>query len=99
MVQSQKILKIRLRSFRTFQETGSQETFWSREGMHYNSCLMGNCPGGAETGRRDFSAAWLDPATYLFPGSLEGVGTGGAFPLGPATCFSGQNQSCDSRPT
>lgn len=59
---------------------------------------MGNCPGGAETGRRCFSPAWLNPATYLFPGSLAGVGTGGAFPLGPATCFSGQNQRCDPHP-
>lgn len=49
-------------------------------------------------GRRGFSPAWLDPATYLFPGSLAGAGTGGAFPLGPATCFRGQNQCCDPRP-
>lgn len=79
------------------QEKGSQETFGSREGTRYNLCLTRQCPGGTETGRRGFSPACLDPATYLFPGSLEGAGTGGAFPLGPATCFGGQNQS-DSRP-
>lgn len=77
------------------QEKGSQERSWSRGETCSNLCLMGSCPGQAEIRRRGLSPAQPGPATYLFPGSLVGAGTGGAFALGPATCFRGQNQSCE----